>query len=358
MGCGKSKVQAQEEEVVIDHVDPYEFKFKIAPSSFTEHDTKVLILGTGESGKSTLIRQMKRFFCGGFSPVELRDFLKIIRFSVVEDMKMVLNEIDKSGQRISREFDYDIQIINDFIIGEDTLTPSLANSMKRIWDDPFFQLFFQDCGSLGISENFSSFMEKIVQIAEPEYQLTDRDVLSARIRTTGHNCLKFTVENIKTLLVDVGGQMSERKNWYSLHGINVLIYVVSLSDFDQVMFEDANKSRTLDSIDVFKQIISLEAFFKHPLLLVFNKIDLFEKKFISEQQKFLQAYPDYKGDLNSISEALEHVKSVYIKCIPPERSQMPHLWTETICTCAMRDEDAKSFVYALAEHIVDDNSKL
>jgi guanine nucleotide-binding protein subunit alpha len=43
-------------------------------------------------------------------------------------------------------------------------------------------------------------------------------------------------------MVDVGGQRSERRKWIHCFGdVTSIIFVVSLSEYDQVLFEDKNQ---------------------------------------------------------------------------------------------------------------------
>ena len=59
---------------------------------------------------------------------------------------------------------------------------------------------------------------------------------------------------IKDIGRDVGGQKSERRKSMSLCGdIDVVLFVFSLSSYDQVLFEDGYTNRSIDSFDLFEQ---------------------------------------------------------------------------------------------------------
>ena len=94
------------------------------------------------------------------------------------------------------------------------------------------------------------------------------------------------------------------------------MFVVSLSDFDQKMFEDENQTRTADSIELFKNIASTNVFHNTPFFLVLNKFDLFQKKIKKNPDAFRLAYPDFVGDLNDIQQCIDHVKNTYHNIVP------------------------------------------
>lgn len=63
------------------------------------------------------------------------------------------------------------------------------------------------------SRLFLSFFDELSRLSHPDYLPTDQDILHCRVRTTGISEEAFTVDGMKLLVVDVGGQRSERKKW-------------------------------------------------------------------------------------------------------------------------------------------------
>ena len=58
---------------------------------------KVLLLGTGDSGKSTIIKQMKILHLNGFSEKEKKMFTHAIRTNLIETMVALVEGMDKLG---------------------------------------------------------------------------------------------------------------------------------------------------------------------------------------------------------------------------------------------------------------------
>ena len=60
--------------------------------------------------------------------------------------------------------------------------------------------------------------------------------------------------------------------------MTAVIFVASLSCYDELMFEDDTVNCMVDSLDLFKEICNLQWFVDTPIILFLNKKDLFEKK--------------------------------------------------------------------------------
>jgi guanine nucleotide-binding protein G(i) subunit alpha len=109
---------------------------------------------------------------------------------------------------------------------------------------------------------------------------TDQDVLRARVRTTGITENEITIQGSKFRIVDVGGQRAERKKWINcFQDVSCILFVVAISEYDQVLFEDDVTNRVEEALKVFDEICNLKIFAKHEsMLLLFNKFDLFTEK--------------------------------------------------------------------------------
>ena len=77
----------------------------------------------------------------------------------------------------------------------------------------------------------------------------------------------------------MGGQRNERRKWiHCFDNVNAVVFVASLSEFDQNLFEDETKNRLDEALELFQQISNSKWFQQTSLILFLNKKDLFEKK--------------------------------------------------------------------------------
>ena len=316
-----------------------------------EATTKVLTLGAGECGKTTLWRQLKIIYCGGFDNKEKVALTSALRTNILADIQALIQNAQNSNQNIPGEISNDVDAIMqcDAVQAED-FTPEIAESIQKVWADPIFKQVYQQANSIGIGENADYFLDNVVRIADENYVPTNDDILKARIRTVGVFNLCVKVDGEKTVLVDVGGQRNERKNWSKcFENVTYVMFVVSLSDFDQKMFEDENTTRTQDSIELFKNIASTKVFENVPFFLVLNKFDLFKKKIRKNPEAFTAAYPGFTGNTSNEQDCIDHIKNTFIHYLPQERG--PNAWVEAIPTCAMDEESVSKLFQQIAQKI-------
>uniref|UniRef100_A0A663MYC8 G protein subunit alpha 14 n=1 Tax=Athene cunicularia TaxID=194338 RepID=A0A663MYC8_ATHCN len=80
-------------------------------------------------------------------------------------------------------------------------------------------------------------------------------------------------------MVDVGAQRSETRKWICcLENVTSIIFLVALSEYDQVLAEYDNENQMEDSKTLFKTIITYPWFLNSSVILFLNKKDLLEEK--------------------------------------------------------------------------------
>lgn len=71
------------------------------------------------------------------------------------------------------------------------------------------------------------------------YQPTEQDIVQCRARTIGITETTFQLKDHEMLMVDVGGQKSERRKWiHCFQDVTSILFLVSLSGYDQCLVED------------------------------------------------------------------------------------------------------------------------
>merc|ERR1712054_119401 len=101
------------------------------------------------------------------------------------------------------------------------------------------------------------------------YLPNEQDVLRSRVRTTGIVQSDFVIKSIQFSMFDVGGQRNERRKWiHCFDNVDSVVFVASLSEFDQNLYEDETKNRLDEALELFQQI-SNSKWFKSCSLILF-----------------------------------------------------------------------------------------
>jgi guanine nucleotide-binding protein G(i) subunit alpha len=104
-------------------------------------------------------------------------------------------------------------------------------------------------------------------------------------------------------------------------GVTGMVYVASLSEFDQSCYEDDITNRMLESLELFEDLLLENNFKETPILLLLNKLDIFTQKISKKDLSCV--FPEYKGG-NDVEAAIEFIKQKYKGLVKenPERLQI------------------------------------
>lgn len=113
---------------------------------------RFLPLGAGESGKSTISKQMKIIHLKGFTQDELISYKPIIHVNILESIKALVIA--------SQEFGYELEpqnhnIANQFAnmnVLESEFTPQQAASIKQLWKDGAIQKAWEQANEFQLPE--------------------------------------------------------------------------------------------------------------------------------------------------------------------------------------------------------------
>jgi hypothetical protein len=104
--------------------------------------------------------------------------------------------------------------------------------------------FFLDSAGLNLCCKPSIFLQRLGSLFDPGYRPTLQDILYSRFRTSGIRKMTFCLEELNMRMVDVGGQKSERRKWiHCFQDVTAILFIVSLSGYDQCLVEDRNAVR-------------------------------------------------------------------------------------------------------------------
>ncbi|KAF9893057.1 hypothetical protein FE257_012468 [Aspergillus nanangensis] len=267
---------------------------------YMDRTIKILLLGAGESGKSTIIKQMRIIHASGFPEDERRQTRAVIYSNIVIAFKVLLDimrteNIDFQQESTKPLADYIDNLEPDVGSEEAFSDLKVRDSMRDMWNDEGVQKAVARGHEFALHDNLHYFFESLDRIFTSGWLPDNQDMLQARLRTTGITETLFELGQMNFRMMDVGGQRSERKKWiHCFEGVQCLLFMVALSGYDQCLVEDQTANQMHEAMMLFESLVNGEWFKRKPIILFLNKIDLFKGKLdVSPVSKH---FPDYNGN--------------------------------------------------------------
>lgn len=258
---------------------------------------KLLLLGAGESGKSTVFKQMRILYGSTYTDEDKKNFRSTIFSNVLMSMKTLIQQSDELGFAVAATAEKEAiaAIADDAVVDAAT-----GAQIAKLWADAGIQQTYGQRSKFQLNDSAKYYFDKIATISAPGYLPSTDDVLRSRVRTSGIVEEKYTIEEVEFVIYDVGGQRNERKKWiHCFDAVTAVIFVASLSEYDQALFEDQSVNRMVEAIDLFSEICNSRYFEHSSMILFLNKKDLFEEKIKTiDMHQEIEPFNTYTGGCN------------------------------------------------------------
>ncbi|PSN32862.1 Guanine nucleotide-binding protein G(o) subunit alpha [Blattella germanica] len=230
---------------------------------------KILLLGAGESGKSTLVKQMKIIHSDGFTKEELRSFRPTVMDNLLSSMKYVLTGMGLlriNLQSAKNKAHAQTVLISSSCFDKSfNILPNVAMALQALWQDRGVRLAVARGYEYELNDSAIYLFENMERICNEKYVPTPTDVLRARVRTNGIIETHFKINDV----------IIRRKWIYCFDDVRAVMFVVSLSGYDMTLVEDPTVNRLEESLNLFSQIVNNRFFREASFVLFLNKFDLF-----------------------------------------------------------------------------------
>lgn len=320
---------------------------------------KMLLLGAGESGKSTIFKQMRILYG---APNE-DDYLKMIGVVVrsnittaIRKLCMLLRNLDmvdgldKESEGMDTEltpraaFDELIAHLVDSTappqapkengevdwVGKQPRAGPAANNEARqflahvdaieaLWKSETMKIVWTKRAQMNVIDSHKDFLNDIRRIASTSFKPTTQDLLLSRVRTTQVIVEKYNIDGIDFEMYDVGGQRSERRKWIDCFDtVDSVIFVAALSEFDQSLAEAKHTNRMAEAIELFRSVCNNRAFANTSIMLFLNKKDIFAEKIQYSDIASQNAFSDYAGPPNDFDAGVGYFIQKFKDCLIDE----------------------------------------
>jgi energy-coupling factor transporter ATP-binding protein EcfA2 len=264
-----------------------------APAENEYLGKRVLLLGNSGSGKSTLFKHA----CNLHKKIpqdELDAYIQPIQENLVGYVKTLLQQSELLDEKFDPKIRAENQDLKTFLGGDNlVLNSAIGKQIKRLYQDQGIQNTLAQRLTFHLPECAQYFLDRVEQISTEDYHPSFEDVIQCDVRTVGSSTKRVYICGKHLEIIDVGGMRKERKKWiHSFDNIAFVIFIASLSEYDEDMGDENHTNKLGESLMLFEEMYGSK-YFKHtPFILILNKRDLFERKLASiPLSKYFPGFP-------------------------------------------------------------------
>ncbi|CAG9800259.1 unnamed protein product [Chironomus riparius] len=294
-------------------------KFLEKDKNSFRRQVKLLLLGAGESGKSTFLKQMRIIHGIKFEPELIREYHHVIYQNIVKGMQVLVDAREKLD--IAWEHPMTEHAANQAILFHSSNDLDLetfrqyAPFINRLWQDKAIRKAYDRRREFQLSDSVSYFFDELDRISRIDYVPSNKDILHCRKATKGVFEFTIRIQNIPFVFVDVGGQRTQRQKWTKCFdgSVTSILFLVSTSEFDQVLAEDRKTNRLEESKNIFDTIVNNTAFQGISIILFLNKTDLLAQKVKNPETDIRWYYPQFTGNPHSIIDVQTFILQMFLR---------------------------------------------
>ncbi|XP_067088966.1 guanine nucleotide-binding protein subunit alpha-13 [Osmerus mordax] len=327
--------------------------------TYVKRLVKILLLGAGESGKSTFLKQMRIIHGQDFDQRAKEEFKGTIFSNVIKGVRVLVDAREKLcipwGEPSNQKH-------GETVMAFDTRSAQgqvqagvflkYLPAIRALWADTGIQHAYDRRREFQLGESVKYFLDNLEKLGQLDYLPSQQDILLARKPTKGIHEYDFEIKNVPFKMVDVGGQRSERRRWFEcFDSVTSILFLVSSSEYDQVLMEDRQTNRLSESLNIFETIVNNRVFSNVSIILFLNKTDLLEDKVKSVPIK--DYFPEFGGEAHSLAD----VQSFLVDCFRNKRREQQQKPLYHHFTTAINTENIRLVFRDVKDTILHDNLK-
>lgn len=310
---------------------------------------KVLLLGAGETGKSTFAKQMRIIYGEDYDERDLFEFRTLIYTNVLKAMQVLVDARRKLGIAWgNKRNDSRAEMLLRWKIPrsvEQSVFLANADLLHHLWKDKGIQAAFGRRREYQLPDSTKYFMERLPILRLEDYIPTIEDALRSRKVTRGIVEYRTEVARVPFLFVDVGGQRHYRQKWVlCFENVTTVLFFVATSEYDEVLAEDRETNRLQESLDLFSDIVNSVTFVSTHVIIFFNKMDQLREKI--QNCDIANYFPAFKGNSRNETDVKRFLYTMFESTRMDNSKTLFHHFTTAIDTSNIR------FVFDAVKQII------
>ncbi|KAI1307368.1 guanine nucleotide-binding protein subunit alpha [Mortierella claussenii] len=271
-----------------------------------EGGIKLLILGPSETGKTTVLKQLKLLYGKKGLDNERQTYRRVVHLNIMKAMQALVEALQEYNiplgdienlehletmarlePTLKRYSITSVEHSNPAIPrkitdakAETDMFLEMVLSIKALWADSGIQKTYQTATQINIQDSAKYFLDAIDRIAHVEYIPTDDDILQARVRTLAVSEHTFCIDSVAY------------RPYFD--DVNAIIFMAALSAYDQPCEDDPRLNRLQECLVLFNEIANHKLFITTSMILFLNKIDIFQRK-LESGSMVSKYFPEYRG---------------------------------------------------------------
>uniref|UniRef100_A0A673JPT4 Guanine nucleotide-binding protein G(s) subunit alpha n=1 Tax=Sinocyclocheilus rhinocerous TaxID=307959 RepID=A0A673JPT4_9TELE len=290
MGClGNSKTEDQRNEEKAQREANKKIEKQLQKDKQIYRAThRLLLLGAGESGKSTIVKQMRILHVNGFNAEEKKQKIQDIKNNIKEAIETIVTAMSVLVPPVQLacpankfRIDYILNLANqkDF-----EFTPEFYEHTKTLWQDEGVRACFERSNEYQLIDCAQYFLDRIDTVKQSDFTPTDQDLLRCRVLTSGIFETRFQLDKVNF-------QFTVRQKMFAY--VTAIIFVVASSSYNMVLREDNQTNRLQEALNLFKNIWNNRWLRTISVILFLNKQDLLAEKVLAGKSKIEDYFPEF-----------------------------------------------------------------
>uniref|UniRef100_A0A096LWI3 G protein subunit alpha 12 n=2 Tax=Poecilia TaxID=8080 RepID=A0A096LWI3_POEFO len=321
---------------------------------------KILLLGAGESGKSTFLKQMRIINGQEFDKKALLDFRDTIYENILKGMRVLVDARDKLGitwQSCENEKQGMLVMSWEGRVGTTRLEPSefqlYVMALSALWMDAGIQEAYTRRSEFQLLKStIKYFLNPLHEKGELIYILFAQLVLFSRRSIDSEiDESDFLDKRIPFSLIKTNGDRGRKNNWFSCSDMQQpLLQKVKSSREIRVLMEDRRTNRLVESMNIFETIVNNKLFLNVSIILFLNKTDLLVEKIRTVDIR--KNFPEFRGDPRLLDNVQEFLVQSFSRKRRNRGKPLFHHFTTAVDT-----ENIRFVFHAVKDTILQENLK-